>query len=387
MLPSQVAINMGEVATPYAAFLLTGSATAIGLVSVIAGLPMMAFTLVGGVVADRLPRRAILLAAQLLAVVGTVVLTAVIVLGRLEVWHLAAFGALQGTLFAFNNPSYQAFVAELVPRHMLRSAIAMNMTGFNLARVVGPSVAGSLLAVASIGLAGVYGTMAAMNAVALSSLLALRRYHGAVKPTPTRAPAVRLSGWAQLVEGLSYVASVPLLRTLLLMGMIPLLFAMPIQAMLPIFAERVYVAGPLGLGVLSASIGLGALSGSIVGASLSHHGNPVGIQLRIGAVLGVALICFALAPSLWVAAPLAAVIGFSQLVYMVLNNGMIIATAEARLHGRVTSVNMLRFSITPLAILAATWSADTIGAQPTVALGGGILIGAMLLLGRRRADS
>jgi MFS family permease len=387
MLPSQLAINMGDVATPYAAFLLTGSATTIGLVSLAGGVPMMAFTLVGGVVADRLPRRAILLAAQLLALLGTMAVTLVVLSGRLEVWHLAAFGALQGTVFAFNNPSYQAFVAELVPRHMLRSAIAMNMTGFNLARVVGPSVAGSLLAIATIGLGGVYGVMAAMNGVAFSSLLALRRFHRAAAAKPTawssEPPMERLSGWAQLTEGLRYVVSVPALRTLLLAGMIPVLFAFPVQAMLPIFAERVYSAGPVGLGILSASTGLGALVGSVVGAGLTHRGNPVRIQLRIGALLGAALIGFALAPALWIAAALAALIGFSQLVYMVLNNGMIISSAESRLHGRVTSVNMLRFSITPLAILAATWLSDAIGPKPTVAIGGSIVVVAMLALARR----
>jgi hypothetical protein len=124
------------------------------------------------------------------------------------------------------------------------------------------------------------------------------------------------------------------LRTLLLMGMAPMLFAFPVQAMLPIFVERVFLAGPVGLGVLSASIGLGALGGSIVGAGLAQRGNPVRIQLQVGALLGAALIGFALAPSIWIAAPLAAVIGFCQLVYMVLNNGMIMASADARLHGR-----------------------------------------------------
>jgi hypothetical protein len=176
--------------------------------------------------------------------------------------------------------------------------------------------------------------------------------------------------------------SVPILRTLLLMGMIPMLFAFPVQAMMPIFAERIFVAGPVGLGLLSASIGLGALAGSVVGAGLTHRGDPVRIQLRIGALLGLALLGFAFAPSLWLAIPVAAVIGFAQLVYMVLNNGLIISSAEARLHGRVTSVNMLRFSVTPLAVLAATSLTDAIGAQPTVAIGGAIVVVAMLALMR-----
>jgi MFS family permease len=382
MLPSQMAINMGEVATPYAAFVLTGEATAIGLVNLAAGIPMMAFTLVGGVVADRLPRRAILLSAQGLALVGTSLLAWVVLSGRLEVWHLAAFAALQGTVFAFNNPSYQAFVAELVPRRMLRSAIALNMTGFNLSRVVGPSVAGLLLSVPMLGLAAVYGVMAALNAVALASLGALRRQHAIARPAVNREAVVRVSGWAQLTEGLRYVVSVPILRTLLLMGLIPVLFAFPVQAMLPIFSERVYESGPVGLGILSASVGVGALSGSVVGAGLSQHSNPIRLQLLIGAMLGAVLIAFALAPALWIAVPLAAMIGFAQLVYMVLNNGMIIASADARLHGRVTSVNMLRFSITPLAILGATWLSDTMGPRATVALGGTVMLLAMLALVR-----
>ena len=282
MLPSQMAINMGEVATPYAAFVLTGEATAIGLVNLAAGIPMMAFTLVGGVVADRLPRRAILLSAQGLALVGTALLAWVVLSGRLEVWHLAAFAALQGTVFAFNNPSYQAFVAELVPRRMLRSAIALNMTGFNLSRVVGPSVAGLLLSVPMLGLAAVYVVMAALNGVALASLSALRRQHALARPAVTREPVARVSGWAQLTEGLRYVVSVPILRTLLLMGLIPVLFAFPVQAMLPIFSERVYESGPVGLGILSASVGLGALSGSVVGAGLSQHNNPIRLQIQIG---------------------------------------------------------------------------------------------------------
>jgi len=259
----------------------------------------------------------------------------------------------------------------------------LNMTGFNLARVVGPSLAGSLLAIPSLGLAGVYSAMAALNAIALTALAALRRQHAAARPAVTGTPPGRLGAWAQLTEGLRYVVSVPVLRMLLLMGMIPMLFAFPVQAMLPIFAERVYAAGPVGLGVLSASIGLGALTGSVVGAGLTQSGDAVRIQVQIGGLLGLALLGFAFAPALWIAAPLAAVIGFAQLVYMVLNNGMIMSSAEARLHGRVTSVNMLRFSITPLAVLGATGLSEVIGPQMTVALGGSVVLVAMLALIRR----
>lgn len=381
MLPAQAAITMGEIAMPYAAFVLTGSATAIGLVSLVAGLPMMFFTLVGGVVADRLPRRLVLIVAHVTFMAVAAAMTWVVVAGRLEVWHLAVMGAIQSTLFSFNMPAYQAFIAELVPRPLIRNAVALHMTGFNLARIVGPSLAGAMLALPTLGLSGVYGSMTAMYGVALASLS--RR----VETIPlTTTQVTRPSGWAHLTEGLRYVAAAPLLRTLLVMGLMPVLFAMPLQALLPIFVARVYDAGPGVLGVLSAAIGIGALIGSVFGASLTHHSRPVAVQLILGIFLGVGLIAFALAPNYWVAVPVAAVIGFCQLTYMVLNNGMIIASAEPRLHGRVSSVNMLRFSMSPFSILVATWLADLIGPQWTVAIGGTLTAAAMGLIALRNVQ-
>jgi MFS family permease len=383
MLPAQIAITAGEIATPYAAFALTGSATAIGLVSLVAGLPMMLFTLVGGVVADRLPRRIVLISAQLTFLIVTATLTSIVASGRLEVWHLAAVGAIQSTLFSFNMPAYQAFIAELVPRSLIRNAVALHMTGFNLSRIIGPSLAGAMLAVPALGLTAIYASMTAMYGLALASLIPGRR----LEPLPPTAELTkRPSGWAHLIEGLRYVTAAPLMRTLLLMGLIPVLFTMPLQALLPIFVARVYEAGPGVLGVLSAAIGLGALVGSVFGASLTHHSRPVGVQLTIGLLLGVAVIGFGLAPTYWVAVPVAALIGFCQLTYMVLNNGMIISSAEPRLHGRVSSVNMLRFSMTPISILIATWLSDLIGPQWTVAIGGTITVLAMALIGLRNAE-
>src|SRR6185503_6969237 len=117
--------------------------------------------------------------------------------------------AIQSTLFAFNMPAYQALIAELVPRSQIRSAIALHMTGFNLARVAGPSLAGAMLAIPALGLAGVYSGMTGMYGLALASLVALRRS----QPAPIADPVhlgVRPSGWAHLTEGLRYVASTPL---------------------------------------------------------------------------------------------------------------------------------------------------------------------------------
>ncbi|MDQ3811926.1 MAG: MFS transporter, partial [Chloroflexota bacterium] len=228
-----------------------------------------------------------------------------------------------------------------------------------------------------LGLAGVYSVMALMNAAALTSLVRLRRHQ--VAAASGQRVVARGGSWAHMAEGLRYVASAPLLRTLLLMGLFPVLFTLPLSALLPILVARVYESGPGVLGVLSACLGLGALGGSIVGAGLATHKRPVEIQLAIGVGLGSGLVALALAPTYWLAAPMVAVIGFCQLLYMVLNNGQIIALADARMHGRVTSVSMLRFSMSPMAILAATWQADVIGPRSTVLLGGAVTIAGMVL--------
>src|SRR5262249_9401628 len=181
MLPSTLAWQLNAVASGYAAFVLSDSATTLGIVSIASGLPVLALSLVGGVVADRFPRRAVLLLAQSTFAVATGAVAAAALAGRLQVWHLGGLGLVQGVAMSFNIPARQAYIAELVGPHLLRNAVALNNAGMNGCRIVGPALAGALLAMPAIGIGGVFGLMTAMYAAVLLLLLQL--------PAPSAADA------------------------------------------------------------------------------------------------------------------------------------------------------------------------------------------------------
>ena len=241
MLPSTFAVQMAAVTIGYAAFDLSGSATVLGGVSLATGLPMMLLSLVGGVVADRAPRRLVLIGTQTTLGLGAAAIALLALTGHLAVWHLYALGFVQGTAFSFNIPARQAFMAELVPPQLLNSAVAVNNSGMNFARIAGPSLAGGLLSVPFVGVGGVFVTIAAMYGAVLIALLRLPE-RGAGAPTTARR------GWDQLVDGLRHIRTNPSLLGLLTLGFIPLFFGMPFQTLLPLFSERVHGVGALGLG-------------------------------------------------------------------------------------------------------------------------------------------
>jgi MFS family permease len=371
MLPSNIAWTMSTVATGYAAFILTGSATVLGLVSVAMGVPMLLFSLVGGVVADRLPRRTVLIATQSAFGLATAAVTVLALSEQLAVWHLVGFTFVQGAAVSFNMPSRQAYIAELVGPRLLRSAVALNNAGLNFCRIAGPAIAGAMLAVPAIGVGGVFLSMTVMYAAVLVSLFRL--------PTVKDASAPReAGGWAQLVEGLQYIRSSPVLLALLGLAFVPLFFGMPYQMLMPVFAERVFDVGAAGLGMLMAAAGVGALAGSLFVAAVTHHARPAMFQLALGVAFGLGLVGFALAPVFALAVACLMVVGFASASYTALNNTLLLSNTEPRLYGRVMSIYMFTFAVMPLGTMPAAWLADHIGGRATVAAGGLIVAAAVV---------
>ena len=367
MLPGTLAWQMSVVAAPYAAFALADSATILGVVSLATGLPMLVLSLVGGVVADRVPRRRVLLMTQGALGSGSAILAVLALFGALRVWHLVALGVVQGVAFAFNMPARQAYLAELVGPSLVGSAVALNNAGMNFCRVAGPALAGVMLATPGIGVAGVFVAMTLMYGVVLYSLVRLPP-----RPAPG-GKGRRASGWAQLVEGLRYIGSSRTLVALLAMAFLALFLGMPFQTLLPLFAERIFDVGAGGLGALMAATGVGALAGSLTVAALSSAARPARLQLGTGVGFGLALAGFALAPSFPIAVAALVLVGFLSSAYASLNNTLIVASTEPRLYGRVMSVYLLTFATMPLGAFPMAWLADQIGGRPTVA-GAGILV-------------
>ena len=363
MSPSMFAIQMGTVATGFAAFALSGSATVLGGISLAQGIPMLLLSLVGGVVADRTSRRLVLIGTQTLLGLPAAAIATLAFTGHLAVWHLYLFAMAQGTAFSFNMPARQAYIAELVGPAMLRSAVTLNNTTMNFARIAGPSVAGVLLAIPALGVGGVFGAMAAMYSSVVASLVRL--------PDSARTQvATAAGGWAQLVEGLKYIRATPTLFGLLLLGFLPLLFGLPFQSLLPLFAEQVHGAGAAGLGAMSAAAGAGALAGAVAVALFSRSRRLGLLQIALGVGFGLSLIGFALAPSFPAAVAMLLLVGLTSAGYAASNQTLLMENTDAQFHGRVMSVFLLSYGAVPLATFPEAWLADHIGGPSAMALAG-----------------
>jgi MFS family permease len=377
--PGMLSMQMSTVALGYLAYELSGSATALGLIGLGWGIPMLVLSLAGGVVADRFPRRMILLLTQ--AVVGLAALLGAVLLatGLIQVWHLFVISLMQGISFAFNMPARQAMMADLVGPEDLGNAIALNNAVINCTRVVGPPIAGLLIGQPAVGINGVFMLIASAYIAVLLTLARLPNL-----AAPVRA---RRSGWSDLVEGLRFIASTPVLLGLLALAFIPMFLGMPHQLLLPVFALSVLRVGPEGLGLLSMASGLGALAGSVAVTILADPRYQRRVQFLLGLLFGAGLVGFALSGALVPAALCLALVGAASAGYMSINNTLIMQAAPRELHGRVMSVYMMTFALMPLASLPAARLADTIGAPATVA-GMGLLLGAGIVavtLWQRRA--
>jgi len=367
MMPATLAVMMNQVVSPYAAFTLSQTAAVLGVVSLAQSLPMSLLALVGGVAADRFPRRLVLMASQVALGLGAAALAVLGLSGRLEVWHMVVASFFQGAAFAFNMPARQAYIAELVPRKHLANAAALNNAGQNFCRVAGPALGGVLIAIPAVGIGGAFLSMAVMYAAALAVLF---RLPGGLRPVHD---GVRVGSAEHLVEGLRYVRSSPTIVSLILMNLIVVVFGMPYQTLMPVVAERVYGVGAEGLGLLLAGSGVGALLGAVMVASLSKFPRPATVQLMLAVGLGLALVAFAFTSSFPVAVGILVVVGFLFSSVSALNNTLLMANTEPRLTGRVMSIYLLTWGASPVGSLPLAWLADAAGAQVAIALAGVIV--------------
>jgi MFS family permease len=380
MAPSMLGIQMGSVANGFAAFSLSGSATVLGGVSLAIGMPMLFLSLVGGVVADRAPRRSVLMVTQSVLGLSAAAIAVLAMTGHLAVWQLYVLGFAQGTAFAFNMPARQAYIAEIVPPVHLRSAVTLNNATMNGARILGPSLAGALLAVPAVGIGGVFAVMATMYIAVITALLRL-------PSSVRRAVGERENAWTQLVNGLRYIRSSPALLGLLVLGFLPLFFGLPFQSLLPVFAERVHGVGAPGLGAMSAAVGAGALAGSLAIVLLSRSPHVGRYQIGLCVGFGLSLIGFALAPTFGVAVALLVGVGFMSAGYSALNQTLVMENTDPQFHGRVMSVYLLTYGMVPFATLPEAWLTDHLGPSTAMLFAGTAVTLSVLLVVAVRAST
>lgn len=345
--------------------------------------PVLVLGLAGGIVADRFPKRNILLATQSTTALLAAILTALVATDTVALWHVYGLALGLGMVNAVDMPSRQAFVSELVPRDDVMNAVALNGAVFNAGRVVGPAVAGVLLA--SLGAAVCFG----INAVTFLPViagLALMRFPTRLRESPVGSNLDRLR------EGLAYVRTTPaILLPITLVGLVST-FGMNFNVWVPLLAKHDFATGATGFGILMSSLGVGSLVGAL---TLAFRGKRPrrGLMLATAMALGTLELALAAAgaasvPYL-VALPLLAGMGFAMSTTMMTANTTVQTTAPDALRGRVMSVYMTVFAGTvPIGALIVGAIADAFGTPASLAFGGSVTIVAALAVlqaGRRRA--
>jgi len=371
MIASYLAMQMAMIARGYLAFQISGSATALGLVTMARGLPQLFLSPFGGVLADRVDKRRMLILTQGSMSAIAVLTATLIAMDVITIWQLVALGLLEGVVWAFNMPSRQSIVAEIVPEENLMNAIALNASALNFTRIAGPALAGLLMSVAWFGVGGVFYLVAIAYTVFVFALFNLPRERN-VMP--------RLSGsvFGQMASGFTYTFRNKPLFLLMVMAFIPIVLGMSYQTLLPVFQERVLGVGVGGLGMLSAFSGMGALIGSLTLASLSGIRRKEQLQIAFGVIFGVSLVLFALTSTFLLALIFILLVGLWGNAYTALNNTLIMTTTDRAYHGRVMSIYMMTWSLSPLASLPIGAAVDAFGVQQVVAVFGVAVIAVIL---------
>jgi Arabinose efflux permease len=341
----------------FLAFRLTKSEFALGGVSFAVAVPMLLVSPLGGVLADRVDRRNLIMAAQSLVLVSEATVLVLYVTGSLVFWHLVAASIVVGCVFPLMMPARQAIVANLVGRERLSSAVALNMTGMNTARVVGPAIGGVLIIGDDVRIAYV----AAIATYAAALLLMLKIGPARPPEDPRRTPP-----WTSFVEGFIYLLENRLVALLLLFGLMPMFLAMPFQQLLPAFAEKVWPVGSNGLGLLSAVVGLGGVAGSLFVAWRGASERRRGLQLASMFGFGGLLVAFCWIPQFPVALAVVFLANALASVFGTLNSTAIQMLIPDEVRGRVSAFLMMSFSLPLLGVLPVSYVARELGVREAV---------------------
>lgn len=357
-LGSSFAMNMQIVARGWLIYTLTGSAMDLAWVTLSFMLPTVAFSLWGGVVADRMPKKRIIVVAQSMNCAATIVMALIILTGRVTFWDFIWFGFFNGTILALSMPARQAFVPELIPERLIFTAMALNTTGWNLSRILGPALAGFLIAwvaagdtSSAYGVGIVYLMIAALYFTAAVTTLLVKRT-GIIKAPDDKSPLT------DMADGLRYVWANPPVFGLILLSIVPFLFGMPLNTLLPAFNEDILGGGPDDLGLLMSAMGIGAILGSLMLAAMGELKNK-GVWLIATCVAwGAFTTAFGSAHAVWLAVLLVGAIGWLSAWNMSLNRGLLQMQVSNTMRGRIMSIDMMSHGLMPIGVIPISLIAE-----------------------------
>ncbi len=345
---------METVAMSWLVYRITGSEVLLGTVAFCSQFPMFCVSPFAGVITDRLDRRKLLMITQILYAITSAVLAVLILTGYIQVWHIVCTSIVVGTIGAFDMPARQAFVPEIVEqREYLSNAIALNSTQFNIARLLGPAVAG--LAINKLG----EGWCFAINA---ASFLAVIGALGMMKVEPRHHNLLEGKVWAQLKEGARYCLHSTPIRALLQLMAIMSLVAGAYSVLLPVFAKEVYHGDSQTLGILYSAVAVGAL---VAALRLAARQSVVGLGRWIvlsSLTFAVFVAFFGISPNIYIGVACLVVMGFGTMTHMGSTNTLIQTIVQDHMRGRIMAFYAMSFVGTmPIGSFLAGLSSEQIG--------------------------
>ena len=357
-LGSSFAMNMQIIARGWLVYTLTSSAIDLAWVTMSFMVPTVLFSLYGGVLADRLQKKKVIVWAQALNCLATIVMAVIIFSERVTFWDFIYFGFFNGTILALSMPARQAFVPELIPEKLVFAAMGLNTAGWNLARIVGPAFAGLLIALIAggdktshFGVGVVYIVIAALYFISAVTMLLIDK-SGRVKRDD------KGSAWEDMSEGVRYVLAHPPVFGLIVLSIIPFLFGMPLNTLLPAFNEEILGGHADDLGFLVSSMGIGAIIGSFMMATMGDLKRK-GVWLIVTCVgWGAATSAFGMSQTYALAIVMIAAVGWISSWNMSMNRGMMQMQVDDHMRGRVMSIDMMTHGLMPLGVFPISWIAE-----------------------------
>jgi MFS family permease len=373
------AMQMQMVARGWLIYDMTASPMALTWVMLSFMLPSVVFSLAGGVIADRLRKRSIMIASGILITIATAALAAIVYSGEVTFWHFIYFGVFNGTVLALSMPARASVTPEIVGRDQVVNAMALQSATFNLSRIVGPTLAGVLIAVFAAGdTTSAEGVGIVIFAVAFLYFVsvictALIHYQGAPHREGT-------SPLADVIEGFRFMREERIVLGLLVMGFVPMTFGFSVTFLMPAFNADVILGGPDTLGLLMTAAGAGALGGSLLLARSGDIGGKGRVMFYAGFLWAIFIAAFALSGNLLAAMLFGAVTGLFGAVMGSLNMSVIQIALPDHIRGRVMAIMMMAHGFMPLGIIPISAVAESWGIDLALFLGAILLAISLLTL-------
>ncbi len=367
---------MQTVAQGWVVYEITNSKFLLGLLGFVGALPTTLFSLFGGVVADRIEKRRLVLTTQALFAVNAFVLAVLVLSGKVAFWHIALVAMLNGFINALDAPARQAMVMDLVGPKFVTVGVAMNSAAFNTARILGPAIAGKLIEVVNAGWCFL------INAVSyVGIIVALLR----IPASPMHSSADRLSVWSELKEGLVFVYRDGLLRSLVLLDCALSIFAMSYTTLMPVFARDVLQVGKQGLGNLFSATGCGALMGALILARVAGTVPRGKVLITAATSLCTGLLLFALSRSYLLSLMCLVMVGGSAVSTLGSINALLQSLSPEHLRGRTMSLHVFALmGLAPFGNLLMGWLASHWTATVAIASGAVVCAVAVVVTASRR---